>query len=486
MGSLEQLQHAMHESAAEAKGRHGRHEAALQQLQRSGSHDMAQVRSALAELQAMQAEQALKQRNVADDLTATSSTVSVARRELGDLAHLVQRLEERVVTWRGEILSETSSELRQALAQKGAEGDGDRRRVERDVSGLVEARVESLRQELSALARSHSDTDTRSREALRRFEMSQGQTAKDLEALQAELHEHAEQTRRGDQRFAGLLESQEQLHRLTQTSHESLREELAAAQHQLSAGLRAEARALAKNEQVTVAALDEQLWLTDQRLSQRIDELAHAHERTVVAAAAASSAASMAHEAAQRSRSQDLLGMPGSCSKLPSMHRGLSASFDAVEEPSSTRASPSRSPVRTRQQLGLRERALPPPPHGAAEGPGPATNTPQPQRSGRQRSGRGLRKTSLSLPKTGDEEFGSTSKSGNRSARLPEPPDVQLADSIASEPPPEAQCRPRFAALVEAGVEASQFDTQLSSKCSSPVAFDDRQARFLSPGRFGP
>merc|ERR1712139_265552 len=47
-------------------------------------------------------------------------------------------------------------------------------------------------------------------------------------------------------------------------------------------GLRAETRAALKSEQNSIAAIDEQLWLTDQRLGQRIDELAHAQERTAV------------------------------------------------------------------------------------------------------------------------------------------------------------------------------------------------------------
>merc|ERR1719428_265395 len=37
-----------------------------------------------------------------------------------------------------------------------------------------------------------------------------------------------------------------------------------------------ESRLARKNEAAAMAALDEQLWLTDQRLSQRIDEVTHA------------------------------------------------------------------------------------------------------------------------------------------------------------------------------------------------------------------
>merc|ERR1712216_581304 len=43
--------------------------------------------------------------------------------------------------------------------------------------------------------------------------------------------------------------------------------------------MRSEIRTALRSEQNTLAAIDEQLWLTDQRLGQRIDDLASAHER---------------------------------------------------------------------------------------------------------------------------------------------------------------------------------------------------------------
>merc|ERR1711896_65641 len=59
-------------------------------------------------------------------------------------------------------------------------------------------------------------------------------------------------------------------------------EELTSLQRRLTSEMRAETRAALKSEQYTIAAIDEQLWLTDQRLGQRIDEIAHAQERTAV------------------------------------------------------------------------------------------------------------------------------------------------------------------------------------------------------------
>merc|ERR550532_3759829 len=53
----------------------------------------------------------------------------------------------------------------------------------------------------------------------------------------------------------------------------SLREEFLSQLKKLGVELRAEIKASTKQEQISVAALDEQLWRTDQRLGQRIDEL---------------------------------------------------------------------------------------------------------------------------------------------------------------------------------------------------------------------
>jgi hypothetical protein len=52
-----------------------------------------------------------------------------------------------------------------------------------------------------------------------------------------------------------------------------LREEFGNSLKKMSAELRSDTRALVKSEQNSIAALDEQLWLTDQRLGQRVDEL---------------------------------------------------------------------------------------------------------------------------------------------------------------------------------------------------------------------
>merc|ERR1712136_356522 len=60
-----------------------------------------------------------------------------------------------------------------------------------------------------------------------------------------------------------------------------LGDELGHLQQRLISELRAETTAAFRSEAAAVAALDEQIWLTDQRLGQRIDELLHLRIRDV-------------------------------------------------------------------------------------------------------------------------------------------------------------------------------------------------------------
>merc|ERR1712136_547855 len=62
-----------------------------------------------------------------------------------------------------------------------------------------------------------------------------------------------------------------------------LGDELGSLQQRLISELRAETTAAFRSEAAAVASLDEQIWLTDQRLGQRIDELLHLRIRDVVA-----------------------------------------------------------------------------------------------------------------------------------------------------------------------------------------------------------
>merc|ERR1712150_196094 len=71
-----------------------------------------------------------------------------------------------------------------------------------------------------------------------------------------------------------------------ETKAATILEDVANSQRRISAELRGEMKAALKQEQSSVAALDEQLWLTDQRLGQRIDDMTQScsmRERTLAA-----------------------------------------------------------------------------------------------------------------------------------------------------------------------------------------------------------
>jgi len=72
---------------------------------------------------------------------------------------------------------------------------------------------------------------------------------------------------------ADLDELRQEMKRWTEDSQASLADDLLARHHKLVSELRAETTAAFRSEAAAVAALDEQLWLTDQRLCQRIDQL---------------------------------------------------------------------------------------------------------------------------------------------------------------------------------------------------------------------
>jgi hypothetical protein len=74
-------------------------------------------------------------------------------------------------------------------------------------------------------------------------------------------------------------ECSKEMRAVVEDSQARLEEELVSMQQRLVAELRAETTAAFNRESAAIAALDEQLWITDQRLGQRIDELSHLHIR---------------------------------------------------------------------------------------------------------------------------------------------------------------------------------------------------------------
>jgi len=81
-----------------------------------------------------------------------------------------------------------------------------------------------------------------------------------------------------------LEEGQKGMHSELESWQSGIEQDLSALQRRSAAELRVEVRTAIRNEAAAVAALDEQLWLTDQRLGQRIDDLEQAFANPVVPA----------------------------------------------------------------------------------------------------------------------------------------------------------------------------------------------------------
>jgi len=210
---------------------------------------------------------------------AATKDVDGAKQELEELVQHVQRLEQRFGAWRAEVSKEIRAagmarEAVELAREQGAAGLEGLRREASQQWAEAESRLERLQVELATVAATRDSFEFRIREG-------QEELKKTLDVWQGRLRDELGALQR---RLTTELESWQG----------STKEELASLQRRLGAELRAETRALLKSEQNTLAALDEQLWLTDQRLGQRIDELvqvAGRGERIAAVAAAAEMAA---------------------------------------------------------------------------------------------------------------------------------------------------------------------------------------------------
>eukprot|EP00747_Dinoflagellata_sp_TGD_P022171 gnl/TRDRNA2_/TRDRNA2_128949_c0_seq1.p1 gnl/TRDRNA2_/TRDRNA2_128949_c0~~gnl/TRDRNA2_/TRDRNA2_128949_c0_seq1.p1 ORF type:complete len:626 (+),score=142.18 gnl/TRDRNA2_/TRDRNA2_128949_c0_seq1:63-1940(+) len=197
--------------------------------------------------------------------------LEVARREVDVLAEANQRLEQKLSSWHAEATKEirsVSSETRKLAGAREAENE----------------RFQELQREVSAGNALRAEFETR----LERFQADSATESTRRNAFEFRIQELCEDVRKQVQ------EAHEDLRKQVQEAHDelckqvetwelafrqNLPESLVPLRSEISAES-AEMRAMLKCEQNAVAALDEQLWLTDQRLGQRIDELAHAQERT--------------------------------------------------------------------------------------------------------------------------------------------------------------------------------------------------------------
>lgn len=188
---------------------------------------------------------------------------------------LDQRLEQRFVALKAEVTKEMrSADVLRDEAQTSAEAL--RRELHQHRSDL-DVRLERLRVELTTVSATRDSFEYRLREGVeelrKMMDVAVGGIREELGSLERRVAADAEAKQSG------------------------VKEEVVSAQRRLGAELRAEIRSAIKQEQTTMSALDEQLWLTDQRLGQRIDELV----QQVAARDRVSAAQSMA-ELAQAAR----------------------------------------------------------------------------------------------------------------------------------------------------------------------------------------
>lgn len=245
-----------------------------------------ELASSLQELQHWQKERRSAEGDVRELYKELRETVEGTQRQL----HAIDRHHD-------EVVNELQDVRRWQQEHRSVCGDIQHLHQEstrhRDITLKHGSQVEDLMQKVSELSTNQS--------AWRRDLVAE---EKGLRSLQDELATMANLSAEQEARLAATLEARVEAlrHELSpeemsshlelriDTNAREIRTQIEALQTQLSeqcigmqqkliAELRAETTAAFKSEAAAVAALDEQLWLTDQRLGQRIDELAHLHVR---------------------------------------------------------------------------------------------------------------------------------------------------------------------------------------------------------------
>ena len=159
-----------------------------------------------------------------------------------------------------------------------------------EVSGEVRASVISLRDEGASSSSELSKRFTELGSRLEQLEVEQTSARATREMFEYRIREQSAETKQSvDVLQAQVSSLSRELSSEVAEGRERIREELLASQRKLTGEVR-EARSLFKEEQNAIAALDEQLWLTDQRLGQRIDEILQAQRGNRLAAAMADEA----------------------------------------------------------------------------------------------------------------------------------------------------------------------------------------------------
>ncbi|CAE8624259.1 unnamed protein product, partial [Polarella glacialis] len=263
---------------------------------------------------------------------AATQDVEAARYELASLAQVTQSLEQKYTALRGEVSEDIRAAVSSWESVQHDESLSATESLRRDVSHQLadaESRIESLQVQIATVTATRQSFEFRIREGHEETRQHADSWQRELAALNQRLSTSEESMRAG------------------------LREELAALQRRLGAEMTAEARALHKQEQNAIAALDEQLWLTDQRLGQRIDELAQVAsraDRTIGVAEVAEDVRSPAprtplHGAEEAYRRQDARGGRLLAGPAAAAEHAFGSHNAGHQEPSWRRSAISSEPV---------------------------------------------------------------------------------------------------------------------------------------------
>jgi len=212
---------------------------------------VADLRRLVEQQEADVAELRLVPGEVADNLRAVDDARKSEVAGLAEMVHqLEHKLEQKFGSWRSELSAEVADNLR-------AVDDARKSEV-----GFDAQRLDGMQRDLQDTTNAHADLEARIEGRLQALRSEAVSALSSREELQN-----------------WMMRQQQELEAKIEKSEVSLGERLANMQQRLVMELRAETTAAFRNEAAAVAALDEQLWLTDQRLGQRIDELVHLQVR---------------------------------------------------------------------------------------------------------------------------------------------------------------------------------------------------------------
>lgn len=251
-------------------------------VQARNSHDSRQLELSCEIKRLKEQVSSMERQLVSEDESVRELTTWAQRRFAGEghRLHELERkmadLERRVSSRRDELKSDLTV---QASSSARSEFEVKLQGLREDLKGQLEARVgvlrdwcESSKQEQDSRIRSirgdmESKTEAKLRAIERQLESRLGSQVSQLEAIEEKMQSELRTVR-----SEYCQEMQNQL----EGTRALLGEDLATLQQRLVSELRAETIAAISRESAAIASLDEQLWISDQRLSRRIDELVHA------------------------------------------------------------------------------------------------------------------------------------------------------------------------------------------------------------------